>query len=163
MTTRSTRRTLALAALGALMAACAGPPPPTVAARPGTAPVTGASLSQPTPPRSAPPQSTPDAAPSLAALPVPAPARRAPQPEEIVDHPERTVRAVLGAPDLQRREPPAEVWQYGAEGCVLDITFYPATDGGPARAAYLESRTLAGIRLEPAACLASLGRAADRD
>lgn len=167
------RRSLAAAAACALLAACAGPPPPTIRAK-GVTPVTGASLSQPLPPEQPAPQpaappdaqaapTPPAAAPEVAAVPRPAPAAPArhgkgPKPEQIVDHPGRAVRALLGAPDLQRREPPAEVWQYAGEACVLDITFYPARDGGAARAAYLESRAIDGSKLAPAVCLGSLGR-----
>lgn len=158
-------RSLAVATACALLAACAGPPPPTIRAK-GVTPVTGASLSQPLPPAQPPAQATPAppaAAPEVAAVPRPAPAAPArhgkgPKPEQIVDHPGRAVRALLGAPDLQRREPPAEVWQYAGEACVLDITFYPAKDGGAARAAYLESRAIDGSKLAPAVCLGSLGR-----
>lgn len=32
--------------------------------------------------------------------------------------------ALLGAPDLRRREPPAELWQYRNADCVLDVFLY---------------------------------------
>lgn len=158
------RRPLPAAIPGALLvsvllAACAGPPPPEVAARVDGARVDGASLAQPM--RSAATATDPTApAPNVAALPVPAPSpasgprwANAPKPGAIINHPGATVRSLLGAPALRRREPPAEVWQYSGAGCVLDITFYPAKDGGPARAAYLESRSLDGATMEPSACL----------
>lgn len=147
-------RLSAVLVLGVLLAACAGPPPPTVVER-----VDGASLSQPQGSNAA----APVTAPTLAAMPVPAPAapaRRsasAPKPGAIINHPGATVRTLLGDPALRRREPPAEVWQYSGEGCVLDITFYPGTNGGPARAAYLESRSLDGTVMEAAACLNGMG------
>src|SRR5690606_34799342 len=31
---------------------------------------------------------------------------------------------LLGAPDLVRRETPAEVWQYVADDCVFDVVLY---------------------------------------
>lgn len=180
------RSALAAATACIVLAACAGPPPPTIRPKNATtAPLTGAALAQPAPrpqpaqPQPAQPQATqpqatpqpptareqaspPPGPPALAAVPVPAPAAPArggkgPKPEQIVDQPGRAVRALLGTPDLQRREPPAEVWQYAAGTCVLDITFYPARDGGAARAAYLESRSINGGRLDPAVCLGNLG------
>lgn len=36
------------------------------------------------------------------------------------------VASALGAPSIRRNEPPAEVWQYKTEKCVLDIYFYSA-------------------------------------
>jgi hypothetical protein len=140
--------------LGVLLAACAGPPPPTGAVR-----VDGASLSQPMQPAAAAPKD-----PAVAALPGPAPpltppppARSDVQPAALVNRPGSTVQELLGPPDLRRREPPAEVWQYTGDSCVLDITFYASTDGGAAVAAYLESRALDGAKMEPAACLGHLG------
>jgi hypothetical protein len=130
------RRLITALLFSGLLAACASPPPPTISPRlPSSAP------------------SPADAAPAHAP---PATARPAPQPGQIVNQPGRAVRALLGIPDLERREPPAEVWQYKADGCVLDITFYPHKDGEPAHAAYLESRTLEGAKLEPVACLSRL-------
>ncbi len=144
--------------LGILLAACAGPHVPEVAQRER---VDGASLSRPMAPAgTATPAAPATPAPGLAAMPVPAPAAppgrrwsKAPKPSAIIDHPGATVQTLLGDPALRRREPPAEVWQYSGAGCVLDITFYPGKDGGPARAAYLESRSLDGAAMEPAACL----------
>lgn len=161
-------RALAIAVTGALLAACAGPPPPTIRARTSST-TTNSTTASSTTASSTTANSTPpttSTAPALAAMPKPAPAAPArrgkgPKPDAIVDQTGRAVRALLGVPDLQRREPPAEVWQYTGEDCVLDITFYPAKDGSPARAAYLESRSIDGARLAPAVCLGSLGELAD--
>ena len=38
------------------------------------------------------------------------------------------ILALLGEPDLQREEPPAEIWQYRAADCVLDLFFYRQGD-----------------------------------
>ncbi|MFA7430507.1 MAG: hypothetical protein WCZ23_10155 [Rhodospirillaceae bacterium] len=145
--------------LGVPLVACAGPPPTAGAVR-----VDGASLSQPMPR----PGATAPADPAVAALPVPAPtrgpsptARSGVKPGAIINRPGATVQDLLGVPDLRRREPPAEVWQYAGDSCVLDITFYAAKDGGAAVAAYLESRALDGGKMEPAACLGHLGPRGD--
>ncbi len=46
--------------------------------------------------------------------------------------------ALLGEPTLVRREAEVEIWQYQAEGCVLDVFFYP--DGSTRRVLHLEAR-----------------------
>ena len=46
--------------------------------------------------------------------------------------------ALLGEPTLVRREAEVEIWQYHAEGCVLDVFFYP--DGSTRRVLHLEAR-----------------------
>jgi len=37
------------------------------------------------------------------------------------------VAELLGQPSLRRRDWPADLWQYEAEGCVVDIVFYDDT------------------------------------
>ena len=61
------------------------------------------------------------------------------------------VLSMLGQPDLRRNEPPAELWQYRAADCVLNLFFY--SDAGDYRLAHAEAwqRTLAGGGL-PARC-----------
>lgn len=78
---------------------------------------------------------------------------RVPAAEELKAQPADTVRALLGRPTYTRVEPPAEVWQYAAEGCVLDITFYPERQSGPLRSSWLESRDIDGKPMDPTACL----------
>lgn len=80
-------------------------------------------------------------------------AARVPAPAELEKQPAATVRALLGRPTYTRVEPPAEVWQYAAEGCVLDITFYPERQSGPLRSSWLESRDIDGKPIQPADCL----------
>jgi hypothetical protein len=61
------------------------------------------------------------------------------------------VLSILGQPDLRRNEPPAELWQYRAADCVLNLFFY--SDAGDYRLAHAEAwqRTLAGGS-SPARC-----------
>lgn len=48
---------------------------------------------------------------------------------------------LVGAPDLKRREGPAEVWQYQGESCVMDAYLYPPAGGaGAPRVSYVEMR-----------------------
>jgi hypothetical protein len=53
------------------------------------------------------------------------------------------VLSILGQPDLKRDEPPAELWQYRAADCVLNLFFYD--DAGGYRLTHAEAwqRTLA--------------------
>jgi hypothetical protein len=41
----------------------------------------------------------------------------------------REIVGLLGPPDLIRHDEPAEVWQYVAQGCVLDLFLYPPQGG----------------------------------
>lgn len=78
-------------------------------------------------------------------------------PEDLSGAAPAKVRSLLGMPGLTRREPPAEVWQYVASACVIDVIFYPPDEGGSRgvglHAAHLVSRDLEGDALAPAACL----------
>lgn len=69
------------------------------------------------------------------------------------------VRTALGAPTLTRREPPAEVWQYSGQSCVLDVVFYPpkGQTTGELKADWVGSRSLDGSASDPASCLKQVG------
>ena len=54
------------------------------------------------------------------------------------------VLSMLGKPDLQRTEPPAELWQYRAADCVLNLFFYSDAGGSHLTHAEAWQRTLAG-------------------
>jgi len=56
----------------------------------------------------------------------------------------------LGAPQLIRRDGPAEVWQYAADACVLDLFLYE--DGQGHRVDYLEMRVQPDAPLPRARC-----------
>ncbi|GAB3440566.1 hypothetical protein [Insolitispirillum peregrinum] len=79
---------------------------------------------------------------------------------DIKGHTPADVRDRLGAPTLTRREPPAEVWQYSAQSCVLDVVFYPPRDNpnNGLRADWVGSRGLDGNPGDPAACLRDVSR-----
>ncbi|MCE2509489.1 MAG: hypothetical protein J4G10_00680 [Alphaproteobacteria bacterium] len=62
-----------------------------------------------------------------------------PTPGELVGLDKEGVQALLGAPQLIRRDGPAEVWQYTANACILDLFLYEA--GGAYQVEYLELRT----------------------
>lgn len=68
-----------------------------------------------------------------------------------------TLLAELGAPQLKRREAPAEIWQYRGEGCVLDFFLYD--NGGPEiEVIHLEARDAAAEKTDPEPCFAELRR-----
>ena len=105
---------------------------------------------------------TPGAVPE-AAQPDPATATLPPEPM-INDDPQQlmglgpsALRALLGEPELVRREAPAEIWQYRNENCVFDVFLYDTT--GQPKVTYLEARDGEAQQIETRACLNGLLRA----
>ena len=138
-------RALALAALAALVAGCdalGALPPLQLERRPG-APAAGA------------PAWRPDIAP-LPARPSPEPAFVADlDPSALVGLARADVAALLGPPGLLRRDPPAEMWQYRNEGCVLHLFLYPVPADTGYEVRHVELRGRAGAPV-PARCYAGL-------
>ncbi len=64
---------------------------------------------------------------------------------------------LLGNPELLRREPPAEIWQYRGGSCVFDVFLYE--EAGRQRVTYLEARDGAARRVGARGCLNELLRA----
>ncbi len=64
---------------------------------------------------------------------------------------------LLGRPELTRREPPAEIWQYRGESCVFDVFLYE--EAGLVRVTYLEARDASAQRVAERGCLNQLLRA----
>ncbi len=112
------------------------------------------------------PAAVPDAAPGAApetAQPDPATAALPTEPI-INDDPGQlmglgpaALRAILGKPELVRREAPAEIWQYRNENCVFDVFLYD--EAGRRQVTYIEARDGAAQKIEPRACLNELLRA----
>jgi hypothetical protein len=77
---------------------------------------------------------------------------RAPDVKDLAGLKPADVLSILGQPDLKRQEPPAELWQYRAADCVLNLFFYD--EAGGARLAHVEAwqRTLASGGGVPARC-----------
>ena len=67
------------------------------------------------------------------------------------------IAELLGEPRLKRRDPPAELWQYRAERCVLDLFFYADADGRALTVAHVETRPRDA---SPAECLRAIRNAA---
>ena len=102
-------------------------------------------------------ETVPDAqtGPKTAALP-PAPAIDD-DPARILGLSPDRLTELLGRPELTRREPPAEIWQYRGESCVFDVFLYE--EGGLARVTYLEARDASARRVNERSCLNQLLRA----
>ncbi len=107
-----------------------------------------------------------DQAPSTgAAAAPPEPATAALPPEPVIDDdPQQLVgigpvalSAILGEPELIRREAPAEIWQYRGDDCVFDVFLYDTA--GRREVTYVEARDVAAQRSDARACLNGLLRA----
>jgi hypothetical protein len=144
----------ALAALGALLAACAPPPGAADAEATlglargspdrlteGTAPYPGAELvtaSLPTGPK------PPQAPPSVLTL------------TQLNGLSASELKAALGDPTLLRRDGPAQLWQYAGSGCVLHVFLYE--DNGSFRVTYSEVRIDDPAEAHPPICAEAKGK-----
>ncbi len=141
-------------------------PPPSTAELPAAPPVSESQQPAPEPAVPAPAHSvgqTETAALPLDAIDQTETAALPPEPK-IDDDPARLMgldaaelALLLGAPDLLRREPPAEIWQYRGATCVFDVFLYEQT--GQQRVTYLEARDGTAQRIGARACLNELFRA----
>ncbi len=62
----------------------------------------------------------------------------------------KEISSLLGQPTLLRHEPPAQVWQYASDDCVLYVFLYRnRRDTGRSRVRYVESRDPATAAREP--------------
>ncbi len=67
-----------------------------------------------------------------------------------------SVERLLGTPDLSRKEPFAEVWQYAHGGCVLFLFIYTEA-GGPGRVSHAETSARDGGKdPEPGQCIGAI-------
>ena len=78
-------------------------------------------------------------------------------PDQLMGLAPRAVSHLLGRPSLLRTETPAQVWQYTADDCVLDIYLY-AEDVTPerSRVTYYEIRGTDSLRSRARACFANI-------
>ena len=135
---------LLLLAAGLALSACqtGRTPPPATTASASAAPVQPAVA----------PATAPSRAPQQAALP---PIHD--DPAQLMGLDRDGVAGLLGAPDLVRREAPAEIWQYSTGDCVFDVVLYQR--GADFAVSYLEARD-ASAAVQPAQpCLNALLRA----
>ena len=101
-------------------------------------------------------------APPVTATPVPvaqlptavAPPEAPPLPEAIIGLDRDGLTDELGIPVFLMRAQAAEIWQYRAENCVLDLYLYE--ESGALRVLYLEARDSYGTAQAPGACIAAV-------
>ncbi|MFZ5791485.1 MAG: hypothetical protein ACOY3L_12380 [Pseudomonadota bacterium] len=143
-------------ALAALLAGCATRMPPTAAAsRDGADGAPAQAATAPTPPAPASSSTERSAASSVAPA---APAEPADDKDVVGLSPDE-LQSLLGQPQMVRDETGAEVWQYRARACVLDLYLYPQeAQGGAAglRVAYLEARDRSAANFAAARCVTAL-------
>ena len=103
---------------------------------------------------------------TVAAEPAPAPASTSrvaalppidDDPAQLMGLDRSGVNALLGDPDLIRRDAPAEIWQYVSGSCVFDVVLYAR--GESYAVSYLEARDNDAAVQAPRPCLNSLLRA----
>ena len=94
------------------------------------------------------------ASPSVAVAPAATPAPGEPSlppPEMLIGADRNTIADRFGKPEFLMRAQASEVWQYRAQGCVLDVYLYE--DKGDMRVVYMEARDLAGRELATGDCM----------
>lgn len=75
-------------------------------------------------------------------------------PSELLHLSAAEVRRKLGPPDFRRQDPPAELWQYRGESCILDLFLYDRDS--VLQVTHVETRPGNGIDLTPSGCYATL-------
>lgn len=98
----------------------------------------------------APAASTPAVAVAPATTPAPGEATL-PPPDVLIGADRDTIADRLGKPEFLMRAQASEVWQYRANGCVLDVYLYE--NEGDLRVVYMEARDLAGRDLATGTCM----------
>ncbi|MBM3491533.1 MAG: hypothetical protein FJX68_14015 [Alphaproteobacteria bacterium] len=76
--------------------------------------------------------------------------------ERILGQSDGEVLRLLGKPALRRVEPPGEMWQYVAGGCVVHLFLYRAERGGEARVQHVEAALRGRAPADVAVCLDEL-------
>lgn len=84
--------------------------------------------------------------------------RDAPSARSLIDQPAERVVDALGAPDFQRQEVNAEIWQYGAGSCSLLIYLYPLGNNRLV-ARHLDARRPGGGATDPELCVRAIASA----
>ena len=77
-------------------------------------------------------------------------------PEALLGQSTDAVAAELGAPEIRRREPPVEVWQYRSDACVFDV-YFDSPDGRTTPVVvYYEARSRNAGPTDPPGCLGEI-------
>ncbi len=83
----------------------------------------------------------------------------APEPEPVMGLDRKALSDLMGIPDFKRKDPPAEIWQYRAKDCILDVFLYGDGKGGPYTVTHLEIRGSGDAPPAKKACLGGLQQA----
>ncbi len=75
-------------------------------------------------------------------------------PDALIGLAPQQIGEALGMPELQRSEPPAEVWQYRTSTCVFDLYIYDEDEGR--RAVHYTARSRSNGAVDAAQCLGSI-------
>ena len=75
-------------------------------------------------------------------------------PDSLIGLAPQQIGETLGVPELQRREPPAEVWQYRTRTCVFDLYIYE--EDGARQAVHYTARSRTNGTVDAAQCLGSI-------
>ena len=75
-------------------------------------------------------------------------------PDSLIGLAPQQIGETLGVPELQRREPPAEVWQYRTRTCVFDLYIYE--EDGARQAVHYTARSRTNGAVDAAQCLGSI-------
>ncbi len=81
-------------------------------------------------------------------------------PERLIGLSGLDVLKLFGQPGLKRREAPAELWQYTASACVMDLYLY--AEGEDLRVSYVTLRDPATGRVVQTGCQDQLARLSNR-
>ncbi len=125
-------RVLAILAMGAALASCAGP---------------GGNFSSSLSPQtvSAPGRTPPALNP-------------APRADSLIGLDAYGLREAFGSPEFQRNEAHAEIWRYAGDGCTLFVYLYE-DESDTLRTSFIEARAEAGGELPVDPCIAEVNRA----
>ena len=77
-----------------------------------------------------------------------------PGPEGLIGLERDVLSALLGPPSFTRRDPPAEVWQYGDRTCFLDVFLYETA--GALTVAHVEVRSRSVVQVSDKDCFLRL-------
>jgi len=75
----------------------------------------------------------------------------APGPERLVGLGSEAIQNMLGVPDFKRRDPPAEIWQYRKDSCMLDVFLYQIENAY--RVTHVEARSHSVAQVSGTECL----------
>ncbi len=84
-----------------------------------------------------------------------------PRADELVGLAPAAVAAYLGPPGFKRRDDPAEIWQYAAGSCFLDLFFYKRGDGFTVT--HFEARGKSVVKVSADDCLRDLFKTRNHD